>query len=122
VSPSLSLVAVCTKICSGQARVKHGQLKSFAPILHQRLCGNLCVCVCFVLLHRLQRAADKGEAIDLQEVFYRYTLDSFAEVAFGVKLDSQNKVQSACLDVPRLWSMCWYATGVFCALHGSGLL
>ncbi|KAG0368788.1 hypothetical protein BGZ54_001157 [Gamsiella multidivaricata] len=31
----------------------------------------------------LNKAADSGEALDLQQLFYCYTLDSFGEIAFG---------------------------------------
>ncbi|KAG0201426.1 hypothetical protein BGX28_005731 [Mortierella sp. GBA30] len=36
-----------------------------------------------LVLDYLSKMADNGDVIDLQEVFYKYTLDSFGEIAFG---------------------------------------
>ncbi|KAF9940795.1 hypothetical protein BGZ75_005922 [Mortierella antarctica] len=36
-----------------------------------------------LVLNYLGTKADSGEVVDLQELFYKYTLDSFGEIAFG---------------------------------------
>ena len=41
-----------------------------------------------LLRERLARAAAADAAVDLQDVFYRYTLDCFCQIAFGVQLGS----------------------------------
>ena len=35
--------------------------------------------------------AKKGQAFDLQRLFYNFTMDTFCSIAFGVDLDSQNR-------------------------------
>jgi hypothetical protein len=39
-----------------------------------------------VLVQRLRAAAEKGVAIDMQDMFFRFTMDSFSEIAFGEDL------------------------------------
>eukprot|EP00164_Ancoracysta_twista_P000051 GFYU01000070.1.p2 GENE.GFYU01000070.1~~GFYU01000070.1.p2 ORF type:complete len:501 (+),score=165.87 GFYU01000070.1:166-1668(+) len=43
-----------------------------------------------VLVNRLENVKE-GEFIDMQDLFFRYTLDSIAEIAFGVTLGSLSK-------------------------------
>ncbi|KAF9928677.1 hypothetical protein FBU30_002198 [Linnemannia zychae] len=45
-----------------------------------------------LVIDYLNTKADKGEIVDLQDVFYKYTLDSFGEIAFGQSF--------GCLDRP----------------------
>ncbi|KAF9106338.1 hypothetical protein BGX29_009755 [Mortierella sp. GBA35] len=45
-----------------------------------------------LVIDYLNKKADKGEVLDLQDVFYKYTLDSFGEIAFGESF--------GCLDRP----------------------
>ena len=42
------------------------------------------------LLAKLDAHAASGEPIDLQKAFFAFTMDTFAEIAFGAALDSQN--------------------------------
>ena len=43
------------------------------------------------MMSLLDQKATRGEAIDLQPVFYAFTMDTFCSIAFGVELDSQTK-------------------------------
>ncbi|KAF9186133.1 hypothetical protein BGZ51_005631 [Haplosporangium sp. Z 767] len=53
-------------------------VKAFRAYTSQVFCqeGNL-------VIDYLSTMADRGDVVDLQEVFYKYTLDSFGEIAFG---------------------------------------
>eukprot|EP01045_Picozoa_sp_COSAG04_P027708 COSAG04_NODE_4114_length_2290_cov_1.161114_2_plen_386_part_00 len=42
------------------------------------------------LLAKLDAHAASGEPLDLQKAFFAFTMDTFAEIAFGAALDSQN--------------------------------
>ena len=44
-----------------------------------------------VLCSMLDRYASSGEEFDLQDLFYRYTLDTIAQIAFGVELGCLEK-------------------------------
>merc|ERR1712232_801246 len=54
-------------------------LETMIPIFYQRA---LKVC------DKLQQAAENGTSVDLQDLFMRYTLDSFSEIGFGVDCNS----------------------------------
>ncbi|KAJ1556091.1 hypothetical protein HK405_007319 [Cladochytrium tenue] len=43
------------------------------------------------LAARLGRAADTGEVVDLYDLFFRFTLDSFCRIGFGEHLDSLDR-------------------------------
>lgn len=43
------------------------------------------------LLQILDKAADTGVPIDVADLFFRYTLDSIGEIAFGFNVDSMHK-------------------------------
>jgi cytochrome P450 len=43
------------------------------------------------LMKKLDTAAKTGEIIDLQKCFYSFTMDVFAQIAFGVEFNSQEK-------------------------------
>ena len=42
------------------------------------------------LMKKLDTACDTGEIIDLQKCFYAFTMDVFAQIAFGVEFNSQD--------------------------------
>ncbi|KAK3829341.1 MAG: cytochrome P450 [Benniella sp.] len=44
-----------------------------------------------LVMDYLSKKADAGEVVDLQELFYKYTLDSFGEIAFGQSFGCLNK-------------------------------
>ncbi|KAF9116102.1 hypothetical protein BGX27_004900 [Mortierella sp. AM989] len=44
-----------------------------------------------LVIDYLSTKADSGEIVDLQELFYKYTLDSFGEIAFGQSFGCLNK-------------------------------
>ena len=46
---------------------------------------------CTALVRRLDAAAVSGEPVELQAVFFAFTMDTFAELAFGVQLNSQDQ-------------------------------
>jgi cytochrome P450 len=41
------------------------------------------------MMPALEKACNSGEPVDLQDLFFRFTLDVFATIAFGVDLNSQ---------------------------------
>ena len=43
------------------------------------------------MVGRIERHLAAGEAFDLQQCFYAFTMDVFTEIAFGVELNSQQK-------------------------------
>ena len=43
-----------------------------------------------IVLNHLENHADKQKSVDLQRVFYAFTLDSFSEIALGHNIDSIN--------------------------------
>ncbi|KAI1318426.1 hypothetical protein EDD11_006510 [Mortierella claussenii] len=44
-----------------------------------------------LVIDYLSKKADEGQIVDLQELFYKYTLDSFGEIAFGQSFGCLNK-------------------------------
>lgn len=73
-------------------------LKSYVDIFHKNAKG---------LFAKLEELKDRPEGIDMQDYYMRYTLDSFAEIGFGVELNSMdqevNKFALA-FDVVQTWS------------------
>lgn len=46
-----------------------------------------------ILSSKIKSYAENGESFDLQDLFFRFTIDSFAKVAFGIDLNSLNDDQ-----------------------------
>ena len=44
-----------------------------------------------VVMEILQKAAESKEAIDIQDILFRYTLDSFGLIGFGHPIDSLHR-------------------------------
>jgi len=53
-------------------------------------CVCVWVCVCRSVAEKLQEHATSGEPIDMQDLFFKYTVTSFCEIGFGHDLNGEN--------------------------------